>query len=63
MARTIGSKWIRKVKKLTKEVEAMGKHGDDKKKAVIEILPEEVFDIWEGAYDEIVGIIWDTSFE
>ena len=64
MARTIGKRWIRRIKELVDEANKKNMFG------VIEVfeyvkenLPEEVFDIWESAYSEIQGVSDDYTFK
>ena len=64
MARTIGKRNILLIKELVREAKASGLayHGDVEK-YVIEKLPSEMWDTWEGADSEIRRIIWDYLFE
>ena len=63
MARTIGLKWKNDVIMRTK-VQMQNKElsAHDITQKVIEELPQEPFDVWEGARAEIEQVIWDTVF-
>ena len=57
MPNTIGAKWIKKVKELAKEADKKNMYGVNEVLNYIECrLPEKVFNIWEGAYDEVKHI-------
>jgi len=61
--RSIGKKNIKLVKSLVHE--AQKNHLEGQKEIldyVIDKLPEKVFDTWEGSYQEIQNIVWDTVF-
>ena len=61
MARTIGKRNINKVRELTKK--ALKLDVDSVHRYVKDILSVDVFDTWEGAYDEIDRTINDTIME
>jgi len=61
MARTIGSKNIKEVKRLVREAESKGiQHVRQVTAYVIAHLSDAVFDTWEMAYQEVEGICWDA---
>lgn len=60
MARTIGTKWINKIKKLVDILEARGMSGVyEITEKVKTYLPPEVWDIWESADSEIDRVVND----
>ena len=61
MARTIGKRNIRTVKSLTKQ--AIQRDEGDISSYVHDKLPDSMYDIWEGSYNEIERIINDTIME
>ena len=62
--RTIGAKNKRLVKVLVNKAKRKGLEGiKEITEYVIERLPEQVFDTWEGAYAEIENLISDLVFE
>ncbi len=58
--RTIGKENIKKVIRLTKRAVLDNYVGSDVSDEVHSHIPEDVYDIWEGAYDEIERIINDN---
>ena len=68
MARTIGKKNIELVKRRTrlylkKNPRTLNYNESNIVSLVSSKLPDHMFDIWEGAYDEIQRIILDTTNE
>lgn len=61
MARTIGTKSITLIKKLTRQIKAEGFENIEDR--VIEKLSIDLWDKWEGADSEIRRIISDTMFD
>lgn len=62
--RSIGKRNIKKVKDLTLQVMAGGIVGVKKVTEIVrEKLSADLWDIWEGADQEINGIIWDTIMD
>ncbi len=64
MARTIGVKYKNQVKRIVKQAQDEGlENATLIAEHVVEQMPAEAFDTWEGAYNEIEQLAFDTVME